>query len=268
MLQQGYAVVATSTDERKCVTRDWFRQVDFVPFQLENFSPDVNYHDFFHQPDFLIHLAWEGLPNYKALFHFESNLLRQYGFLKNMVENGLKDICVTGTCLEYGLREGILREDMVTDPQNPYALAKDALRRFLQQLQGSCPFTLRWIRLFYMYGKGQNPTSIFSQLEAAIQDGTTVFNMSGGDQVRDYLPVETVARYIAAIATQQKVTGIINCCSGKPVSLKDLVTQYVKERNATVTLNLGYYPYTDYEPMRFWGDSTKLQTIIQHEKSN
>ena len=31
-----------------------------------------------------------------------------------------------------------------------------------------------------------------------------VFNMSGGEQVRDYLPVETVAEYIVSIALQQK----------------------------------------------------------------
>ena len=38
-------------------------------------------------------------------------------------------------------------------PENPYALAKDTLRKYLEQLQTHIEFNLKWIRLFYMYGK-------------------------------------------------------------------------------------------------------------------
>lgn len=41
------------------------------------------------RPDVLIHLAWDGLPNYKSLHHFETELPRQYHFLKSMIEAGL-----------------------------------------------------------------------------------------------------------------------------------------------------------------------------------
>jgi hypothetical protein len=27
-------------------------------------------------------------------------------------------------------------------------------------------------------------------------------------------------------------------------------------------LNTGYYPYPDYEPMHFWGDDSRLKTIL------
>ncbi len=86
--------------------------------------------------------------------------------------------------------------------------------------------------------------------------------MSGGEQERDYLPVEKVAEYIVAVALQNDVNGIINCCSGKPIKIKELVTNYLKENNADIKLNRGYYPYPDYEPMSFWGDDTKLKQIL------
>jgi dTDP-6-deoxy-L-talose 4-dehydrogenase (NAD+) len=57
------------------------------------------------------------------------------------------------------------------------------------------------------------------------------------------------------------VQGIINCCSGTPVSVKTFVENYLKEKNRSIKLNLGYYPYTDYEPMYFWGDNSKLKLI-------
>ncbi len=27
--------------------------------------------------------------------------------------------------------------------------------------------------------------------------------------------------------------------------------------------NLGHYPYPDYEPMEFWGDTTKLRQLVE-----
>ena len=46
--------------------------------------------------------------------------------------------------------------------------------------------------------------------------------MSGGEQERDYLPIEKVAEYIVTIALQDNISGIINCCSGKPIKVKQL----------------------------------------------
>ena len=82
LLKNNCHVIATSTSEKKISTAGWFEKVQFVSFDIRDFRPEVNYFRFFHQPDLLIHLAWEGLPNYKSLFHFEENLPRHYIFLK------------------------------------------------------------------------------------------------------------------------------------------------------------------------------------------
>jgi nucleoside-diphosphate-sugar epimerase len=213
----------------------------------------------------MIHLAWEGLPNYKSSFHKEINLPRHFSLLQNLIQNGLKDLAVTGTCFEYGMQEGCLQEDMPVFPANPYAQAKNTLRVELQRLQAQYAFEFKWIRLFYMYGKGQNPNSLLSQLDKALAAHEPVFNMSGGEQVRDYLPIEKVAEYIVGIALQKQVTGVINCCSGEPVKIKDLVNHYLAQKEQSIALNLGHYPYPDYEPMRFWGDNTKLKNILTNE---
>ena len=71
--------------------------------------------------------------------------------------------------------------------------------------------------------------------------------MSPGDQLRDYLEVTIVAEYLVRIAIQTNSTGIINCCSGEPVAVKQLVEEYLKLKNRHIKLNLGYYPYSDIE---------------------
>jgi dTDP-6-deoxy-L-talose 4-dehydrogenase (NAD+) len=266
MLKHGYSVIATSRSDEKARLCEWFSQVEYISCDLNDANED--YYGFFREPEMLIHLAWEGLPNYKDLSHFEENLFSNYIFLKNILEHGLKNLVVTGTCFEYGMKNGILREDMKTDPQNPYGLAKDVLRKFLEQLQRKIDFEFKWIRLFYIYGEGQNTTSVISQLDDALEKGESVFNMSEGEQLRDYLPVEKAAEYIAKIAMQSRIKGVVNCCSGVPVSIRKLVEDYISKRQKYIHLNLGYYSYPDYEAMAFWGDRSKLDEILNSYITN
>lgn len=207
------------------------------------------------RPDVLLHLAWNGLPNYMSLHHFETELPRQYEFLKKMIEAGLPSLMVTGTCFEYGMQSGPLVADMPTKPNNPYGYAKDALRQQLEFLKSATSFNLIWARLFYMYGEGQSSASLYSKLKEAISRGDDVFNMSGGEQLRDYLPVDEVARRIVQLAIAGNITGTLNICSGTPISVRRLVESWMYENNWKIKLNFDYYPYPDYEPMAFWGVS-------------
>ena len=261
LLRQKHLVVASSSSVENAQTKFWFKLVKYIPFNLKEFDNQIDYYNFFDRPDAMIHLAWEGLPNYKAAFHTEVNLPGHLSFLKNCIENGLVNLTVTGTCFEYGLQEGCLNEEMDTKPANAYAIAKDTLRKKLQVFQKQNEFNFKWLRLFYMYGAGQSPNSLLSQLDKALKNGDAIFNMSGGEQERDYLPIEKVAENIVKAAVQNTVTGIINCCSGEPIKVKDFVKKHIESSHQQIQLNLGYYPYADFEPMNFWGDNKKLNLI-------
>lgn len=263
LLQKGFEVIATSKNEDKARLRPWFGKVKYIPFDLAQFDAYTNYFEYFGSPDLMLHLAWEGLPNYKNEFHITENLPRHFAFLENMIQHGLKDLTVSGTCFEYGMQEGCLTESMDCLPDNPYAIAKNKLRLALESLQKKYDFNFKWVRFFYMYGPGQNPKSLIAQLDKALENNDTSFNMSGGAQIRDFLPVNLIANYFIQIATQNEIQGIINCCSGVPISVKDFVVNYLRLNNKKIALNLGYYPYADYEPMQFWGDNKKLKSIIK-----
>ncbi len=204
-------------------------------------------------PDVLIHLAWAGLPNYKSLKHVEIELPAQYRFIRQLVAEGLKSLVTVGTCFEYGFQYGPLAADAQTQPSNPYGLAKDTLHRQLQLLKAQHPFSLTWARLFYMYGEGQPETSLLPLLKKAVLEGQAVFNMSHGEQLRDYLPVTEVARRLVNLAFDHYDLGAVNVCSGTPISVRRLVENWIKENNWKIELGLGHFPYPDYEPMAFWG---------------
>jgi dTDP-6-deoxy-L-talose 4-dehydrogenase (NAD+) len=207
-------------------------------------------------------LAWEGLPNYKSLAHIESNLFPQYFFIKKIVEAGVKDISISGTCLEYGNKSGCLTEDMPSNPQIPYSVAKDCQRKLVEQLQDHFDFQLKWARLFYVYGQEGGSSSLISKLVKAVSEGDSSFDMSWGEQIRDFIPVNLAAQYIASISVQDRITGVINCCSGNPITVKKFVESYVKEKGLNIKLNFGALPYPEYEPMAFWGDNQKLMMAL------
>ncbi len=238
-----------------------FPQVKVVQFDLQNASSDtVNR---IGKPDVLIHLAWGGLPNFRSLHHFEQELPMNYHFLQKMIRSGLQTLLVAGTCFEYGMQSGPLNESMETHPNNPYGFAKDVLRRQLEYFRADNPFSLIWGRLFYLYGDGQAENSLLPQLRRAVERGDEVFNMSGGEQLRDYLSVTDVARCIVSLALQAKDIGVVNVCSGKPVSVRKQVENWITENDWQIKLNLGHYPYPKYEPMAFWGDSYKINHYME-----
>lgn len=214
------------------------------------------------RPDVLIHLAWGGLPNYSSPSHVEHELPAQKAFLTRLLADGLQSLTVAGTCLEYGLLSGELREDMPTSPITMYGRAKDSLRAELERIHAARPFMLTWARLFYLYGDGQAAGSLLPQLERAIARGDATFDMSGGAQLRDYLPVTTAAQYLVRLALSGRDNGVVNVCSGEPISVLDLVRSVVAQHDSHIELNLGRVPYPEYEPMAFWGDRGKLTRIL------
>lgn len=234
--------------------------VRHVAFDLAR--ADADCFDALGRPDLLVHLAWDGLPNYRSLHHLEEELPRQYAFLRHMVAGGLPAMTVTGTCYEYGMVDGCLSENAIPFPANAYAEAKNALRRQLDYLKEQHPFALCWARLFYTWGEDQAVSSLYPLLRAAVARGDERFAMSAGEQLRDFLPVQTLAGMIADLALRRADDGIVNLCSGVPVSVRTLVERWIADHDWRIEPERGVYPYPTHEPLAFWGDASKRRSLI------
>ncbi len=262
LVSRNVEVVALVRDEKKS---------DFGPsvaVRCVDIKPDQKYHhDDIGAPDTLIHLAWGGLPNYRSLHHFEDELPAQYNFLSQLVKTGLGAVVGVGTCFEYGMQSGALSETLETQPDNCYGFAKDTLRRQLEMLKVQHPFAFSWARLFYLYGPDQNEKSLYPLLRQAVARGDKTFPMSQGEQLRDFLPVEVMVSHLVDLALARCDCGPVNICSGEPISVRGLVEKWLRDNNWSVELELGRYPYPDYEPMAFWGTRDKLERVLSLSKS-
>jgi nucleoside-diphosphate-sugar epimerase len=213
-------------------------------------------------PTHVILLSWPGLPNYQEPFHVTRNLPACVELIEQLAAAGLQRLVIAGTCYEYGLQNGPLKEDQFTEPVNCYAIAKDSLRRVIASRYSSQDLQWCWARIFYPFGQGQNPNSLLPSLQRAIDQGHEVFAMSSGRQVRDFVPVDHVAVLLLKLAMNPMAQGIYNCGSGRPVSLRELAEERIAQFFASTTLKFGVYPDRKDEALAFWADTNKMNSLI------
>ena len=214
------------------------------------------------QEDKLIFVSWRYLPNYDSTLHITENIFTSLNFLSEMIDRGVKKIICTGTCYEYGLKEGSLKESFNPHPLNCYSVAKDSLRRLLDSICVVKHCNLVWARIFYPYGSGQPRNSLIPSLDRAIDEGKEYFNTGSSDQVRDFINIEEVARLILLLTDLKYVKGIYNIGSGEPKSIKDFLEEHILYRESSIRLKLGAYPKRIYEPNKFWADMDKVNSLV------
>ena len=124
---------------------------------------------------------------------------------------------------------------------------------------------LQWLRAFYIYGDDMFNQSIFTKLLQAANDGKKTFPFTTGKNKYDFIHVEELARQIAVVAMQTGEVGVINCCSGKPVSLGEKVEEFIKEHGLDIKLEYGVFPDREYDSPGVWGDGSRIYNLIKNE---
>ena len=240
-------------------------------------NKNTNYFDLFNEeswkelikqnPKIVVLLSWPGLPNYNETFHVSRNLPASLKLFEILKQNGLKKIVITGTCYEYGLLNGSIKEESKTDPVNQYAIAKDTLRKSIFAISKNSDIEICWLRIFFVYGEDQNKNSIYPSLISSINSGET-FNLSSGTQIRDFVSIKLITKYLHLLIHTKNIHGIFNGGSGNPISIIEFVENIIKRRESNIKVNRNFYPDRDYEPLAFWADMKKIRTILKNNKLN
>lgn len=83
-----------------------------------------------------------------------------------------------------------------------------------------------------------------------------------GKNQYDFIHVDEMADQIAAIVTQTEVDGIINSCTGKPMTLAEKIESFIKENGFDIQLQYGAFPDRPYDSPGVWGDTKKIDRIM------
>lgn len=231
------------------------------------FSGADDIYDRFGRPDCLIHLAWRNGFNHNAASHME-DLSDHVRFLYNMIDGGLPTLSVMGTMHEVGYWEGAINADTPCNPQTQYGLAKVTLRKTLEMYLQDKKTSLRWLRAYYIYGDDAHGSSVFSKIYGAAQNGERSFPFTTGENKYDFIHIDELAKRIVAATFQNHYKGIINVCSGKPISLAEQVEKYIKDNALNISLEYGAFPNRKYDSPAVWGDPEIINDILENLEKN
>jgi nucleoside-diphosphate-sugar epimerase len=250
---ENYKIIAIVSSENH-ILQNKYPNIDFIVVRLE----EIDSHFFIkNKIDILIHFAWSNVSKVMLDSHLIDEFKLQKSFLKIAFDNGLKKVIISGSCFEYGKIEGGIDVDTTPLPNTCYGIAKNNLRIWINSYINdfNIEVSVIWLRIFYAYGSGQHERSLYTQLMQAIKNSDKEFNMSHGEQIRDFISVDEIANSVSQILSEKHNFGLVikNICSGEGVSVKDFVEKILLTNNAKLNLNLGYYTVPEYEPFSFWG---------------
>ena len=231
-------------------------------FNFNIFSlPEVNIYELFQTPDVCLHMAWRNGFVHNSQTHL-SDLSAHYNFLTRMIDGGLKQLAVMGSMHEVGYWEGAIDETTPCNPTSMYGIAKDALRRAIILYGQQHNTIIQWLRCYYILGDDRKSSSIFGKILKAADEGKATFPFTTGKNKYDFIQLDELAKLIAAAITQTEVSGIINCCTGNPISLAERVEAFISENNIKIKLEYGVFPDRPYDSPCVYGDATKINQIL------
>jgi len=153
-------------------------------------------------------------------------------------------------------------EDQIPFAASPYSLTKLMAEELIKTYSNikNKPYTI--MRLFNFYGDDMPENFFYSQLINALKRNEE-FNMTGGEQIRDFLPIEQVLEYIIKISDTNKSDQIlVNVCSGTGIKLKDFAREIAKKMNKEHLLKIGALKYRENEVWNMVGNNNLLSDII------
>lgn len=174
------------------------------------------------QPTHLIHLAW--IADHGVFW--ESPLNNQWvdatqKLVSAFAVAGGKHITVAGSCAEYTWNELPCDEaGSETRPSTLYGQSKLICLEQTSELCGALGMELAWGRVFFPYGRIENPKRLVPQVYAALKSQKHLEVC--GELHRDFLFIDDAVSAILHLALS-RLNGVYNVSSGRAVELKQLV---------------------------------------------
>jgi nucleoside-diphosphate-sugar epimerase len=207
-------------------------------------------------PDVCFHLAWHVLPgNYESLANLDM-VTASLQLAHRLAAKGCKKFVGIGSCFEYDTDIGYLSETSPTKPRTLYGSSKLAVSLVLQKLSQLTEMKTAWLRLFYLFGPFEDKRRLVPHVITSLLSDKMAI-VTKGEQVRDFLHVEDVASAIWNVG-QNNVSGVLNVGSGKPVTVREIVTKIGEILDRVCMIKFGAIPYSASDPMFICANNRKL----------
>ena len=167
----------------------------------------------------------------------------------------------TSTAELYTGNKPPFKEDMSISFNSPYSESKLMAETYCNECYSNGK-PIVTVRPFIVYGPLQDGRMFIPQIMEAHVNNKD-FNMTKGEQTRDFIYVEDVCDAFIKLIGSKKVIGkIINICSGKEVKMVDVALLSNKLWGGKIKINFGAVPYRDNELWSFSGDFSLAKDLL------
>lgn len=217
------------------------------------------------QPQIIYHLA--AVLNRERNFdrHDQTMLVNYYGtlnLLKAMQNIDYGNFIFTSTSEVYGNNPAPFNENQLPDPCSPYSLSKIFAEQVIKTYSRLAGKNFTILRLFNFFGKNMPMGFFIPQLFHSFQHNIP-FDMTGGEQIRDFLFVDDVVSAMLLVATNHNsFNQVFNVCSGNGISLKKLALEVKNRFKKDCPLNIGKLQYQCDEIWNMVGDNSKIKKSL------
>jgi len=234
------------------------------------------------KPEAIIHCAWTGISGSSRDQDIQyGNIQATLSLVEIGAKYGLRKFIGVGSQAEYGHYEGRIAETHVPAPMTLYGAAKLAAYTLTRQRARALSVDFAWLRLFAIYGPGDNPNWLIPSLIRALMQHQAP-PMTEGIQKWDYLFIDDAAEAIMATLATTQVEGTYNLSSGSALAVRKIAESLRDTIAPDLALIFGTIPYGPNQIFHMEGDISRLssatgwtpktdllaglQKTIQHEK--
>jgi len=182
--------------------------------------------------------------------------------LDQVYSPSLKAFIQIGSSDEYGNVPAPQTEKVREAPIAPYSAAKVAATYLIQTLARTENFPGVVIRLFLVYGPGQDEGRFLPQIIKGCLRNES-FKTSKGAQLRDFCYIEdAIDGMVNAALSPSAIGSVINIASGAAISIREIIDKVVDLTGGGKPL-WGTHPYRKGENMELYADISLAKSLLQ-----
>jgi nucleoside-diphosphate-sugar epimerase len=268
LLEQGFDIIAThrtSSEFSKC--NQFKDKINWINTDSGGWKETIAS----IAPDQLIHVAWSGIEvenrnNWEMqLKNFW--LSREYFDLAKAC--GIKKVIACGSQAEYGSYGFPVTEMTVPKPNDAYGATKTLTANYLRTLFENSATEWYWIRIFSVFGEGENPDWLIPSVISKLINGEQI-KLTSCEQKYNYLYIKDfVTQLLAIVNCKENKSGIYNLCNSESIILKALLKKVADLMNLSEDLlEFGEISQRTGQNMYISGDNKKFLHSFEPDQSN
>ena len=260
-LENGFKVTVISKNNYPQI-----KQINYVNYLKADISREKDLNHILKDREFEYVLNLGGYVDHRKFSEggrevFETHFNGTLNLVKSINKNSLKGFIQIGSSDEYGANIAPQKENQREMPISPYSIAKTSATHFLQMLNRTEKFPVLILRLFLVYGPGQDNNRFLPQIIKGCLFEKE-FETSLGEQLRDFCYIDDIVDGIFRAMKTNNLNGeIINLASGDPISIRAVIEKvqtYIGKGNP----KFGKIGYRAGENMSLYADTSKAERLL------